>query len=280
MKFVKTQALGNDFLIVEDSQVGKDVDRAELAVAMCDRRFGIGADGLILFKDQSTSRFKMELINSDGSPAEISGNGLRCLGACLRYTGRVADEQFTIETDAGPRSLEILERVDRRFLMRSDLGAPRLASRDIPFDIEPPSTSVVDVPLSVEGDIVRITALNMGNPQCIVFMDPLDMTEVRTYGPLVECHPRFPRKTNVEFVEVVNRQRIKIGIWERGAGETMASGTGSAASVVASCLNDKTDRKVLVACPGGDLEVDYQEDGVVVLTGEAFVVALGDYLLE
>jgi diaminopimelate epimerase len=280
MKFIKAQALGNDFIIVEENQVQKGSVRAGLAVAICDRRFGIGADGLIFLESRSESRFSMKLLNSDGSPAEISGNGLRCLGACLQYTGRVGKESFAVETDAGTRPVEILEHAGRRFLIRSDLGAPRLASGDVPFHMEPPSESVVDVPLLVEERTFLITTLNMGNPQCIIFTDRLDMNEVRTYGPLIESHPRFPRKTNVEFVEVVSRKRIKIGIWERGAGETAASGTGSAASVVAARLNGKTDEKVLVECPGGDLEVEYPKDGVVTVTGEAYVVALGEYIEE
>jgi diaminopimelate epimerase len=279
MKFIKAQALGNDFLIVESDQISKDTVRADLAVALCDRRFGIGADGLITFEARG-SCFSMKLLNSDGSPAEISGNGLRCLGASLRYTGRVGKDAFAIETDAGTRSLAIREGDGRRFSLRSDLGAPRFKSEEIPFQAESPSESVVDVLLLVEGRSFRITALNMGNPQCIVFTDRLDMNEVRAYGPLIESHARFPRKTNVEFVEVLDRGRIKIGIWERGAGETSASGTGSAASVVASCLNGKTDRKVVVECPGGNLEVEYREDGAVYVTGDAYVVAMGEYLLE
>jgi len=280
MKFIKAQALGNDFIIVEDKQVQKDTEPAKLAVAICDRRFGIGADGLILFGARNESRFTMKLINSDGSPAEISGNGLRCLGACLQYTGRVGEVSFAIETDAGTKSLEVFEHTGHRFLIGSDLGTPRLASDDVPFQMEPPSQSVLDVPLVVGERTFLVTALNMGNPQCIVFTERLDLNEVRTYGPLIESHPRFPRKTNVEFVEVVNRSRIKIGIWERGAGETAASGTGSAASVVAACRNGKTDGKVLVECPGGDLEVAYREDGIVYVTGEACVVASGEYLAK
>lgn len=277
MKFIKAQALGNDFLIVEGDQISEDTVRVDLTVAICDRRFGIGADGLITFEARG-SCFSMKLLNSDGSPAEISGNGLRCLGACLRYTGLVEEDMFAVETDAGTRSLEIREREGRRFSMRSDLGMPRFKSEEIPFQTEPAIDSVVDVPLVIEEHSLRITALNMGNPQCIVFTDRLDMSEVRTYGPLIESHPRFPRKTNVEFVEVLDRERIKIGIWERGAGETSASGTGSAACVVASCLNGKTDRKVVVECPGGHLEVDYRDDGIVYVTGEAYVVAMGEYL--
>ncbi len=278
MKFAKTQALGNDFLIVEDEEVQKGALRSQLAVAMCDRRLGIGADGLIFFEARDGLRFSMKLLNSDGSPSEISGNGLRCLGAYLQFSGRCGERPFSVETDAGARSLETLERMGRRFLIRSDLGVPRLGSRDIPFDMEPPSESVKGIALDAGARRFQITALNMGNPQCIIFTDRLDMNEVRTYGPIIESHPRFPRKTNVEFVEVLSRKHLKIGIWERGAGETAASGTGSAASVVAACLNGKTDEKVEVECPGGNLEVEYHDGGVVYVTGEANVVALGEYL--
>ena len=278
MKFAKAQALGNDFLIVDDEEVQKGSVRSQLAVAMCDRRLGIGADGLIFFEARAGLRFSMKLLNSDGSPSEISGNGLRCLGAYLQFSGRCGEGPFSIETDAGTRSLETLERVGRRFLIRSDLGVPRLGSRDIPFDMEPPSETVQGIALDAKGCRFQITALNMGNPQCIIFTDRLDMNDVRTYGPLIENHPRFPRKTNVEFVEVKSRKHLKIGIWERGAGETAASGTGSAASVVAACLNGKTDENVVVECPGGNLEVEYPNSGAVTVTGEAYVVALGEYL--
>jgi len=279
MKFAKTQALGNDFLLVEEQEVVEPIDREALARAMCHRLRGIGADGLIFFREaEKTPRFSMKLFNSDGSPAEISGNGLRCLGAYLKWSGRSEQEPLGIETDAGIRELTTRSRQGGRFVLASDLGSPGLASEDVPMEIEPPADPVIGVPLTVDGRTLRVTALSMGNPQCIVLVDRLDMDELRRYGPALEQHPAFPQKTNVELVEVVSPSELKIGIWERGAGETAASGTGSAASMVAARLNGKVGESVLVRSPGGTLEVDWPDGGEITVTGEAVVVAEGAYL--
>ncbi len=279
MKFAKTQALGNDFLLVEAREVVESIDREDLARAMCHRLQGIGADGLIFFQEvDKTRRFSMKLFNADGSPAEISGNGLRCLGAYLMWSGRSEQEPLRIDTDAGTKQLTTRSRQGNRFVLVSDLGRPRLASGDVPMEIEPPAEPVIGVPLTVDGRTYEVTALNMGNPQCIAFVDRLDMDELRRYGPLLARHPAFPQGTNVELVEVVSRAELKIGIWERGAGETAASGTGSAASMVAARLNGWVDEKVLVRSPGGTLEVDWRGGENITVTGEAVVVAEGTYL--
>jgi len=278
MKFTKTEALGNDFLLVEEEEIRAGKDRAALARAICHRLRGIGADGLIVFETREGAPCTMKLYNPDGGLAEISGNGLRCLGAYLLFDRRVAEERFQVETDAGTRGLELVESHGPRFVLRSELGTPGLDSRAVPFELNPPVEPVVDVPLDVEEHTFRVTAMNMGNPQCVVFTDRLDFDFLRKFGPRISSHPRFPRGTNVEFVEVQNRGRIKIGIWERGAGETAASGTGSAASVVASVLNGKADEKVTVQCPGGRLEVDWRSGREVYVTGEAAVVAEGSFL--
>lgn len=280
MKFVKAEALGNDFLLVEEGEIPSGTVWENLARAMCHRLRGIGADGLIVYRTGGGSRWVMKLFNPDGTHAEISGNGLRCLGAYLKFSGRSDRDPLGIETEAGLRSLETVSQTGTRFVLRSDLGEPRLSSGAIPFDADPPQERVVGVPLSAGGRELHITALNMGNPQCVVLTDRLDMDTVRELGPLIETHPRFPQKTNVEFVEVVDRTRIKIGIWERGAGETAASGTGSAASAVAARLNGKIDEKVTVECPGGILEVDWRGGQTVRVVGEAVVVAEGRYLGE
>lgn len=280
LPFAKAHALGNDFLFIEDREMPSGVGWADVARAMCHRLRGIGADGLIVFRVGEEPRYTMKLINADGSPAEISGNGLRCLGAYLLYSGRATQDPLRIETDAGARVLETVRRERRRFVIRSGLGVPRLSSRDVPFEIDPPTERVVDVPLQVGDRTFRVTALNMGNPQCVVLTDRLDMDELRAYGPLIERHPRFPQRTNVEFVEVVDRTVLEIGIWERGAGETAASGTGSAAAAVAARLRGRVDERVTVRCPGGMLEVEWRDGREVYVTGEAVVVAEGSYLWE
>lgn len=278
MKFVKTEALGNDFILMEESALPPAEHPAALARRICHRLRGVGADGLILFRVDESSSATMSLYNPDGSKAEISGNGLRCLGAYLLYSGRVERDPLRIDTVAGSRLLETISKNGPRFVFRSSLGVPRLGSADVPFDLEPPSEPVVGAPLSVAGRTFPVTVLSMGNPQCVVLVDRLDMGELRSFGPGIEHHPLFPERTNVEFVEVVNRERIKIGIWERGAGATAASGTGSAAAVVAARLSDRVDEKVVVECPGGSLEVEWRFGEEVHVTGEAVVVAEGRYL--
>jgi diaminopimelate epimerase len=278
MKFVKAEALGNDFILMEEDTLSPAERPGALASRICHRLRGVGADGLILFRVDEASSAAMKLYNPDGSPAEISGNGLRCLGAYLLYSDRIERGRMRIETVAGSRWLETVSRSGPRFVFRSGLGVPRLRSIDVPFDLEQPSEPVVGVRLSVADRNFPVTVLSMGNPQCVVLVDRLDMDELRSFGPRIEKHPLFPEGTNVEFVEVINRERLRIGIWERGAGETAASGTGSAAAVVAARLGERVDDKVVVECPGGTLEVEWRLGEEVCVTGEAVIVAEGNYL--
>jgi len=275
VKFVKAHALGNDFLLIQKKELPVPDEWPALARALCHRRRGIGADGVVVFEVKQGPNISMSLLNQDGSLAEISGNGLRCLGAHLRFSGWVSDKEFTVETGSGIRNLELIEEEGTRFVFRSAMGKPRLASLEIPFEMTPPQDKAVHVPLSVDGQTFHITALSMGNPHCVMLVDRLDLDDLRRLGPRMETHPRFPRRTNVEFVEVVDRATISIGIWERGAGETGASGTGSAAAAVASILNGQADEAVTVKCPGGELKVDWVDREEVYVTGEAVIVAEG-----
>ena len=277
VKFAKTHALGNDFLIVDRKELPTPNAWPAVARAMCSRRRGIGADGLVVFETAEGEPFSMTLLNQDGSHAEISGNGLRCLGAYLRLSGLAKDGAIVVETGSGTRTLEFIEAAGSRVIFKAEMGAPRLASEEIPFQIDPPQEPVVGVPLEVAGRTLEITAVSMGNPHCVVFVDRLDRDVVLELGPVIEGHVRFPRKTNAEFVSVRSRSEIAMRIWERGAGETEASGTGSAAAAVASMLNDKTDDRVTVECPGGQLEVDWRNRREVYVTGEAVVVAEGTF---
>lgn len=275
LKFVKAHALGNDFLLVEKKELPVPDQWPALARALCHRRRGIGADGVVVFEVKQGPNISMTLLNQDGSLAEISGNGLRCLGAHLRFSGWVSEKKFTVETGSGVRNLELIEEDGTRFVFRSAMGVPRLASEEIPFELTPPLEKVVHVPLTVNDRTYYVTALSMGNPHCVMLVDRLDFDDLRNLGPRMEVHPRFPRRTNVEFVEVLDRSTISIGIWERGAGETGASGTGSAAAAVASILNGHADEAVTVKCPGGDLKVEWVNREEVYVTGEAVVVAEG-----
>lgn len=278
--FAKTEAHGNDFLLVSREDVdGSDPQRAPLlAHRICHRLRGVGADGLILYRAVEGG-FEMTLFNSDGSPAEISGNGLRCLGAYLVYRGLALEPNLQVLTGAGKLSLDLVDRRDHRFRFRANMGPPRLAANQVPFVAEPEDAPAVSVPLQVDSESFQVTAVSMGNPHAVLFTDSYDAAELRRIGPRIETHPRFPRKTNVELVEVLSPHEIRMGIWERGAGETASSGTGSAASAVASILNRRAESPVAVQCEGGTITVEWERggDGNVFVTGEAVVVAEGTY---
>ena len=261
--FAKTEAHGNDFLLVAESDVDREV-RESFARAICDRLRGVGADGLILYRGAEDD-FSMTLHNSDGSPAEISGNGLRCLAAYLVYRGLATHDPIEISTGAGRLSVSLLERAGPRFRFRANMGAPRdLAKED----------------LHADGETFQATTLSLGNPHCVLFRRGFDVAELGRIGPRLESHPRFPRKTNVELVEVLSPSDIRMGIWERGVGETASSGTGSSASAVASIWNGLARSPVRVHCPGGVMTVAWEERGDVFLTGDASLVAEGDYFFS
>lgn len=263
MRFAKAHSLGNDFLYVEEKNLPREVDLPVLARHICDRHRGVGADGLVLFRGEN-GRFAMRVFNCDGSEAEMSGNGLRALGACLRFSGRVREERIVVETVAGARVLELLREEGTRFELKASMGAPQ--------------DPVVGVRLDVDGRTLDMTILSMGNPHAVLFVDPLDFNLLRDLGQLIERHPRFPNRTNVEFVHVLSRHEIAVGFWERGVGETGASGTGSSAAAVAAILNNKVEERVSVKCPGGVLEVSWPDRKEVFVVGEAILVAEGEYL--
>ena len=258
IRYAKAHAYGNDFLLVCES---KDVVSPEnLARSICDRNLGIGADGLILYRNDD-SQFFMSLFNQDGSFAEVSGNGLRCLGAYLSYSKLTELTRIDVVTDAGRMQLDLLERNDARFTVRTDLGAPKKIRTDL-F-------------LEVEGRRFKTTTLSMGNPHCVVFED---LEELSVVGPVMSNHPHFLHKTNVELVQVMNEYAIRVAIWERGVGPTASSGTGSAAAAVAALMTGEVKSPVQVHCPGGMLEVYWEEGQHVMVTGDAVVVSEGVYL--
>jgi diaminopimelate epimerase len=269
--FVKTQALGNDFILVEQ---GAKVppDHPELARRICDRYFGIGADGLILWQ-RAGDGFKIRIYNRDGSEAECSGNGLRCMAAYLIESGRWPKDEIRLETISG---LYALHRVGKQY--EADMGEPQLAPDDIPFIPPAPIERVVNYPLPADGNMFAITACSTGNPHCSLFVDQLDDSYVKRVGQILERHPAFPHRTNVEFVHVLNHREVEVAFWERGVGQTYASGTGSCGATVASILNGKTGRQVTVHTKAGKLLVEWPENGRLKLTSTANVVAEGNYL--
>lgn len=253
---VKAHAYGNDFLLVsEDAIAGRDAPA--LARALCDRHCGIGADGLIAYA--ATARgAAMRLFNADGSFAEVSGNGVRCLAAWLlrdRQNGAV-----TIETDGGVQQLRLLEARPPRYRFRAAMGTPE---------------AIAQLTLDIGGEKLDVTTLRVGNPQCVVLEPRLDEGRLRTLGPAIATHAQFPAGTNVEFAHVVSESRVDILIWERGVGPTRASGTGACAAAIAAALQGRAGRSVDVVAPGGVQHVDWVPDGLL-LTGWAQLVMAGE----
>ncbi len=269
--FVKTQALGNDFLLVEADRADL-TEYAALARSICDRRKGIGADGLILW-NREPEGFGLRIFNMDGSEAECSGNGLRCAAAYLMGDQSETPEHIALRTVSGTY---MLRKVGNIF--EADMGEPSLSPDSVPFRAPDGTDRVVDFPLEVDGETVHITACATGNPHCSLFVDRIDPERVGTLGPLLERHPAFPNRTNVEFVRVHNRDEIDVAFWERGVGHTPASGTGACGATVAAILNGLTERRVRVRTEGGSLWVKWREDGRLELRAEAQVVAQGRYL--
>lgn len=279
MRFTKVQGLGNDFVLInclEEEFVTPDFPG--LAVKTCNRYFGVGADGLVLLLRSDKADFLMRIFNSDGSEAEMCGNAIRCVAKYLFEHGLVRKEKIWIETLAGIRVPELLLEAGEVRLVRVDMGEPRLDRLEIPM--AGPAGQVVGEVHEIEDVEYRLTAVSMGNPHCIIFVPELDQVGLNTAGPRVESHEAFPHKTNVEFVQVISGDEIKIKVWERGAGPTLACGTGACAAVVAGFLNGYTGRKVTVHLAAGDLYIEWAEDNHVYMTGPAEEVFSGDYPVD
>lgn len=283
MRFAKVHGLGNDFLFAAPGGGPSPAEAGALARRLCDRHTGVGADGLILLSPDKNEpgAAGFRIFNADGSEAEISGNGLRCAAAYLAWSGAVKSPKVLFRTAAGERPSEILSARGSLFEVRIGLGAPRLAARDIPFDDGRDPDRLLDYPLAAAGRTFFVTCVSMGNPHCSLFFDALPPREEwPVIGAAIESHPFFPRRTNVEFVRVLGREAIEVLFWERGVGETLASGTGSAGAAVAAMLKGLVNRSVTVRTAIGSLKVEWPEGGAVLQTGPAEVVFSGDYPAE
>ncbi len=277
MKFTKMQGAGNDYVYV-NGFVEQIENPAKLAVAISDRHFGIGSDGLVLILPSETCDFRMRMFNSDGSESEMCGNATRCIGKFVYEKGLTDQTKLTLETLAGVKRLTLNLANGKVDSVRVDMGEPILAPKQIPINLD--ETSVVNYPIALESRKVNITAVSMGNPHAVIFMDSLEELDIQKSGPKVEHHPLFPRRTNTEFAQIISPTHIKMRVWERGAGETLACGTGACATAVAAVLNGKTERKVTLELLGGNLEIEWSEaDNHVYMTGPAVTVFEGDYLL-
>ncbi len=288
MLFHKFQALGNDFLIVRECDLrlfaGKAAESLEgLTRRLCDRHFGAGADGvemLCVAVNPDEADFAVRLFNADGGETPISGNGTRCVGAWLFYTGAWSAPSVRIATGAGVKELKLIERDGARFVFETGMGVPRLRSAEVPVVLPQPLERVIRQRLEVGGQQIEFTATSMGNPHCSLFVDDFDRLDWRALGAALEVHPAFPERTNVEFIRVLDRQTIEVRFWERGCGETLASGTGACGAALAAMLNELTERKVTVKTAAGALLVEWRADGAVVQTGEACVVYQGEWLSD
>lgn len=272
--------MGNDFLIIEVEDIALLLNAGELARQMCDRNYGAGADGIVFVsrgRDQSAD-FSSRIFNPDGSEAGVSGNGTRCAAAYLYYAGLWSEPEVRIATAAGVKHGRLVSREGTRFEFEFDMGRPVLSSAAVPMTIAPSLERVVRYPLHLGGDLLEVTCMSMGNPQCVIFVNDLSAVNLEEIGPLIEHHPVFPDRANVEFARAVSKEEIEIRIWERGAGHTLSSGTGSCASAVAAALNGFSERKVRVLTEGGSLRVDWQSDDRVMLTASAEVVYEGRWL--
>jgi diaminopimelate epimerase len=274
LRFAKLHGTANDFVYV-DAREGFPGDPAALAPRLCDRRRGIGADGLILV-ERPTSRdadCRMVIYNADGTRPEMCGNGIRGLAKFVRDRGLVTAEPLRVETDAGLRIVHIEAANGRVVRVTVDMGVPVWDGRAIPVAAD---GEVIDRPLEVAGRKWRVTCVSMGNPHCVVFVDDdpagLPLAEI---GPRFEHHAFFPKRINTEFVRVVSPERLVMRVWERGAGETMACGTGACAVAVAAARTGRAGRRVVVVLPGGELEIDWRADDRVLMTGDAVEVFEG-----
>lgn len=281
MKFTKLQSAGNDFVLIENDY--KKQDWAKLAVAVCDRHFGVGADGLLLFLPAENADVGMRIFNTDGSEAEACGNGLRCLVKYVAERGLVDSDkaEITIDTVAGIRQARITQQNGVVGNIQVGMGKPEFEAAKIPVAVEVGKGRVVDIisdyPLEVIGRELSLSFIAMGNPHAIYFQQqPVAEFPLANIGHLVEKHKLFPRRVNFEVARVVNRQSIEVRVWERGVGETLACGSGACAVAVSAQLLGYADNPVCIRLPGGTLEVEWSGAGEVLLSGPAEIVFDGE----
>jgi diaminopimelate epimerase len=275
IEFIKMHGTGNDFVVV-DTRANGHRAWADLAAKLCNRNFGVGSDGLLLIDADENKGYRFRMFNPDGSEAEMCGNGIRCFAKYLYDTGEIGEGWLEVDTLAGLLKVNVHPGDNDNFNVSVDMGPPFLNPAEIPVQAE--TTPVKDMPLSVNGTNLAITAVSMGNPHAITFLDDIESFPLTTLGPEVEHHPAFPQRTNFEIAHVVGRDRINVRVWERGAGPTLACGTGACATAVAARLHGLTDETVTVGLPGGDLTISWDGEGRVLMRGAAQTVFSGTWL--
>lgn len=282
IKFTKMEGLGNDYVYVDCTK--QDIENASnLAKIISDRHFGVGSDGLILIKSSKKADFRMQMFNSDGTEAEMCGNGIRCVGKFVYDKGLTDKTTLKIETLAGIKVLNLNVEGGKVKTVKVDMGEPILDYKLIPAKDgkvykSKDGIKFYKVNIDIEGNLKELTCISMGNPHGVDFVNNVEKLKVEKYGPIIEVDNHFPNKVNVEFIEILDKHNIKMRVWERGAGETLACGTGACASVVASFLNGYTERNVTVELLGGKLEIEWnKEDNHVYMTGPAKTVFEGEF---
>lgn len=275
MKFTKMQGAGNDYIYINclEEEV---VNPSEVSKFVSDRHFGIGADGLILIKPSQRADFEMAMYNADGSQGEMCGNAIRCVAKYVYDRGMTDQTELSIDTLAGIKYLELSLEDGKVTRVKVNMGAPCLTAAQIPVKAD--SDQVISQPIEVQGKTYEMTAVSMGNPHCVVFLEE-DVRELNleAIGPAFEHHPRFPKRINTEFVNVIDKSTLRMRVWERGSGETLACGTGSCATAVAAILNGKTESEITVHLMGGELEIAWAGgDAPVYMTGPAVTVFDGE----
>ncbi len=274
MKFTKMQGCGNDYVYVDCTKQELD-NIPELAIKVSDRHFGIGSDGLILIKASETADFMMDMYNNDGSRGKMCGNGIRCVAKYVYDYGMTDKKQLRIETLSGIKALDLTVEDGKVAYVTVNMGSPITKSSEIPAISE--KEILISEPIVVGDKIYEVTCVSMGNPHAVVFVDDPQKVPIETIGPLFDFHKMFPERVNTEFVQVVDRKHIKMRVWERGTGETLACGTGACASAMACILNGLTDNEVTVSLLGGDLNIRYDEiENVIYMTGPAVTVFEGE----
>ncbi len=274
--FTKMQGLGNDFIVINNMKYGLDKNYyAARAPQLCHRHFGIGADGLALLERGEKAPFSMRIFNPDGSEAEMCGNALRCLARYLWERGMCESPNFSLETGAGLKEVQVLLEGKAVRAVRVDMGPPVLESTGIP--VSGPARRVIDEKVSLQETELNFTAISMGNPHCVVFLPSLQDIPWPRWGEMLENNPLFPRRTNVEFVRVISPAEVEVKVWERGVGPTLACGTGACAVVVAGVLTGRLHSRVKVHLPGGELEIAWENEGRVIMEGPAEEVYNGSF---
>ena len=275
MKFTKMQGLGNDYVYVNCFEE-KIENPPAVARYVSDRHFGIGSDGLIMINPSEVADFEMEMYNADGSRGEMCGNGIRCVAKYVYDKGLTSKTQLTLETLAGIKHLILDVKNGTVNRVSVDMGNPILFVPKIPVNTS--LSEIISYPLEIENNTFNITCVSMGNPHTVIFLNEMERYDLHHIGALIEHHELFPKRTNVEFVEILSPDHLKMRVWERGTGETLACGTGACASLVAAVLNGKANRKAVLHLLGGNLDIEWNEkNDRVYMTGEAVTVFEGEW---